>query len=119
MNATPPPRSASPSIPADGADLQTLLKNADTAMYLAKERGQERLPVLLPRDQRPSIERLTLETNLRHALERERVRCCTTSRRSTSTNGEVTGVEALLRWQHPERGMLPPASSFRSRRKPA
>jgi predicted signal transduction protein with EAL and GGDEF domain len=56
--------------PADGSDVETLTKNADRAMYLAKEDGKNDFRFFTREDKIPSIERLMLETSLRHALER-------------------------------------------------
>ena len=94
--------------PADGADLQTLTKSADTAMYLVKGDGKDGFRFFSRDDKVPSIERLTLETNLRHALERDEF-LLHYQPKIDLANGEVTGVEALLRWSHPEFGILPPA----------
>jgi diguanylate cyclase (GGDEF)-like protein len=94
--------------PADGSDVHTLTKNADMAMYLAKEDGKNDFRFFTKEVKMQSIERLTLETCLRHALERNEFSLHYQPKVDLATR-QITGVEALLRWTHPERGMLPPA----------
>jgi diguanylate cyclase (GGDEF)-like protein len=94
--------------PADGSDVHTLTKNADMAMYLAKEDGKNDFRFFTKEVKMQSIERLTLETCLRHALERNEFSLHYQPKVDLTTR-QITGVEALLRWTHPERGMLPPA----------
>jgi diguanylate cyclase (GGDEF)-like protein len=94
--------------PADGSDVHTLTKNADMAMYLAKEDGKNDFRFFTKEVKMQSIERLTLETSLRHALERNEFSLHYQPKVDLVTR-QITGVEALLRWTHPERGMLPPA----------
>jgi diguanylate cyclase (GGDEF)-like protein len=94
--------------PADGSDVHTLTKNADMAMYLAKEDGKNDFRFFTREVKMQSIERLTLETCLRHALERNEFSLHYQPKVDLATR-QITGVEALLRWTHPERGMLPPA----------
>jgi diguanylate cyclase (GGDEF)-like protein len=93
--------------PADGTDVQTLTKNADMAMYLAKEDGKNGFRFFKSEIKTPSIERLMLETSLRHALARNEFSLHYQPKVDLTT-GQITGVEALLRWTHPEFGMLPP-----------
>jgi diguanylate cyclase (GGDEF)-like protein len=93
--------------PSDGVDVQTLTKNADMAMYLAKEDGKNGFRFFTPEIKTPSIERLTLETALRHALEREQF-TLHYQPKVDMASGQITGVEALLRWTHPDLGVLPP-----------
>lgn len=93
--------------PDDGADAQTLTKNADIAMYLAKEEGKNGFRFYTPQIQHQSIERLTLETELRHALERGQFSLHYQPKIDVLTE-EINGVEALLRWAHPQLGNLPP-----------
>ena len=94
--------------PADGADVHTLTKNADMAMYLAKEDGKNDFRFFTKEVRMQSIERLTLENCLRHALARDQFSLHYQPKVDLGT-GQITGVEALLRWTHPEHGMLPPA----------
>jgi diguanylate cyclase (GGDEF)-like protein len=94
--------------PADGCDVHTLTKNADMAMYLAKEDGKNDFRFFTKEVKMQSIERLKLETSLRHALGRNEFLLHYQPKVDLTTR-QITGVEALLRWTHPERGMLPPA----------
>jgi diguanylate cyclase (GGDEF)-like protein len=94
--------------PADGSDVHTLTKNADMAMYLAKEDGKNDFRFFTKEVKMQSIERLTLETSLRRALERNEFSLHYQPKVDLATR-QITGVEALLRWTHPERGLLPPA----------
>jgi diguanylate cyclase (GGDEF)-like protein len=93
--------------PSDGADVQTLTKNADMAMYLAKEDGKNAFRFFIGEIKTQSIERLMLETALRHALDRNQF-ALHYQPKVDMASGQITGVEALLRWTHPELGMLPP-----------
>jgi diguanylate cyclase (GGDEF)-like protein len=93
--------------PSDGADVQTLTKNADMAMYLAKEDGKNAFRFFVGEIKTRSIERLMLETALRHALDRDQFALHYQPKVNIAT-GQITGVEALLRWTHPELGVLPP-----------
>lgn len=93
--------------PANGNDGQTLTKNADIAMYLAKEEGKNDFRFFSTDMKTQSIERLMLETNLRQALERDEFVLQYQPKINLRT-GQITGVEALLRWNQPELGMLPP-----------
>jgi diguanylate cyclase (GGDEF)-like protein/PAS domain S-box-containing protein len=93
--------------PADGTDVQTLTKNADMAMYLAKEDGKNGFRFFTKDVKTQSIERLMLETGLRHALDRQQFSLQYQPKVDLAT-GQITGVEALLRWTHPDFGMLPP-----------
>jgi len=93
--------------PRDGDDEQTLMKNADMAMYHAKELGKNNFQFFSESLSDDSLERLTLESSLRHALERQEFRLHYQPKRNMKS-GEITGVEALLRWEHPELGMILP-----------
>jgi diguanylate cyclase (GGDEF)-like protein len=93
--------------PSDGSDVQTLTKNADMAMYLAKEDGKNGFRFFTKEIKTQSIERLTLESALRRALERDQFALHYQPKVDIAT-GEITGVEALLRWTHPDLGVLPP-----------
>jgi len=93
--------------PADGADMQTLTKNADMAMYLAKEDGKNGFRFFTREIKTQSIERLTLESALRRALERDQF-SLHYQPKVDMVSGQITGVEALLRWNHPELGLVSP-----------
>src|SRR5207302_1947418 len=93
--------------PSDGADMLTLTKNADMAMYLAKEDGKNAFRFFSREARAQSIEHLQLETALRHALERDQLTLHYQPKVDVAS-GQITGVEALLRWTHPEFGMVPP-----------
>ncbi|WP_245573453.1 putative bifunctional diguanylate cyclase/phosphodiesterase [Marinimicrobium agarilyticum] len=93
--------------PQDGDDEQTLMKNADMAMYHAKEMGKNNFQFFSESLSNDSLERLTLESSLRHALERDEFRLYYQPKRNMKS-GEITGVEALLRWKHPELGLILP-----------
>jgi diguanylate cyclase (GGDEF)-like protein len=93
--------------PADGRDEQTLTKNADIAMYQAKEDGKNKFQFYSEKLNANSLERLTLESSLRHALEREEFQLHYQAKWDIAT-GQITGMEALLRWQHPDLGMVAP-----------
>jgi diguanylate cyclase (GGDEF)-like protein/PAS domain S-box-containing protein len=93
--------------PADGTDVQTLTKNADMAMYRAKEDGKNGFRFFTKDVKTQSIERLMLETALRHALDRQQFSLQYQPKVDLAT-GQISGVEALLRWTHPDLGMLPP-----------
>jgi diguanylate cyclase (GGDEF)-like protein len=94
--------------PTHGSDVQTLTKNADMAMYLAKEDGKNDFRFFTKEVKTQSIERLTLESALRRALERDQF-ALHYQPKVDMTTGQITGVEALLRWTHPDLGVLPPA----------
>ncbi len=93
--------------PADGDDAQALTKNADMAMYLAKEDGKNGFRFFSRDVKVQSIERLTLEAALRRALEREQF-SLHYQPKIDMTSGQITGVEALLRWEHPDLGNVSP-----------
>ncbi|MGB8956480.1 MAG: EAL domain-containing protein [Tumebacillaceae bacterium] len=94
--------------PNDGPDADAIMKNADTAMYRAKESGknQFRLYNALMNDQ--AFNRLTMENDLRKALERGEFVAYYQPQLNLDT-GEIIGMEALVRWKHPERGLVSPA----------
>jgi len=93
--------------PADGTDAQTLLANADIAMYRAKEQGRNRVCFYAAELNQLSQDRLSLEAGLRHALERGELEVFYQPKIDFA-GGHVTGVEALIRWRHPQRGLLLP-----------
>jgi len=93
--------------PSDGSDADTLLRNADTAMYRAKERGRNGYQFYLPEMNELALERLQLQTQLRGALERREF-VLHYQPKACLASGRISGFEALLRWQHPERGLVPP-----------
>ncbi|HRE17193.1 MAG TPA: bifunctional diguanylate cyclase/phosphodiesterase, partial [Rhodocyclaceae bacterium] len=93
--------------PEDGRDFGTLLKNADTAMYKAKEQGRNNFHFYATEMNIATLERLLLESNLRQALARGEFRLHYQPL-VTLKNGRIVGAEALLRWQHPDLGMVPP-----------
>ena len=94
--------------PENGSDSLTLTKNADIAMYLAKEEGKNDFRFFSSEIKSQSIERLMLESDLRHALELDQLTLHYQPKLDVRT-GRITGLEALLRWAHPELGDLPPA----------
>jgi diguanylate cyclase (GGDEF)-like protein/PAS domain S-box-containing protein len=94
--------------PADGEDAETLIKNADTAMYRAKERGRNNFQFFKAEMNLKAVERQSLEGNLRRAFEREEFLLHYQPKVNLDT-GEITGGEALIRWQHPDRGLVPPS----------
>jgi diguanylate cyclase (GGDEF)-like protein len=93
--------------PSDGLDEQTLTKNADIAMYQAKGDGKNQFQFYSEKLNANSLERLTLESSLRHALERSEFRLEYQAKREMA-HGQITGMEALLRWQHPDLGLVAP-----------
>jgi diguanylate cyclase (GGDEF)-like protein len=93
--------------PQDGLDEQTLTKNADIAMYQAKAEGKNNFQFYSDKLNANSLERLTLESSLRHALERNEFRLHYQAKRDIAS-GKITGMEALLRWQHPDLGTVAP-----------
>jgi diguanylate cyclase (GGDEF)-like protein len=95
------------SYPEDGLDEQTLTKNADIAMYQAKEGGKNNFQFYARARNVNTLERLTLEASLRHALVREEFHLLYQAKRDIVT-GRVTGMEALLRWRHPDLGTVLP-----------
>lgn len=93
--------------PRDGLDEQTLTKNADTAMYKAKEEGKNNYQFYSDKLNAESLERLTLESGLRHALEHHEFELHYQTKQDIPS-GRITGMEALLRWRHPDLGILAP-----------
>ena len=93
--------------PDDGNDLETLFKHADIAMYQAKSRGRNEFQFYSRQLNRHSRKRLGLESKLRKALERDELLLHYQPQVSTKT-GQISGLEALIRWQDPETGLVPP-----------
>jgi diguanylate cyclase (GGDEF)-like protein len=93
--------------PRDGLDEQTLTKNADIAMYQAKAEGKNNFQFYSEKLNANSLERLTLESSLRHALERNEFRLYYQTKRDIGS-GRITGMETLLRWEHPDLGTVAP-----------
>jgi diguanylate cyclase (GGDEF)-like protein/PAS domain S-box-containing protein len=93
--------------PNDGEDAATLLKNADIAMYRGKESGGNSLAFVSEVGERPATDRMVLGAGLRRAIDGNQLVLLYQPKVSIRT-GAVTGVEALVRWQHPERGLLLP-----------
>jgi len=94
--------------PADGDDAETLIKHADIAMFQVKERGGGDYRFFVRKMNRLAQERLDLETDLRHALEREQL-FLDYQPQFDLGSGRIAAVEALVRWRHPSRETLSPA----------
>ncbi len=93
--------------PRDATDLDALIRHADLAMYRAKELGRNTFHFFTEELNNELSERLSLEMNLRHALERDEF-ALVYQPKASLRNGRVTGVEALLRWQRPGHDMIGP-----------
>ncbi|HZG16109.1 MAG TPA: EAL domain-containing protein [Candidatus Bathyarchaeia archaeon] len=93
--------------PGDGQDMTALMRSADTAMYAAKEKGKNQYRFYESSMNEQVYERLLLENELYKALEREEFMLHYQPQVSLATN-EIVGVEALVRWKHPEKGLVPP-----------
>jgi len=94
--------------PEDGLDAETLIKNADTAMYQAKENGRQSYQFFKSAMNVRAVQRQSIEEGLRRALERQEFALYYQPKINLKT-GLITGAEALLRWTHPVRGRVPPA----------
>jgi diguanylate cyclase (GGDEF)-like protein len=93
--------------PKDGKDAKTLLQSADGALYLAKNKGRNNAQFCTAEMNAKALERLTLENDLRQALNRREF-LLHYQPRVDMISGEITGMEALVRWQHPVQGLLYP-----------
>jgi diguanylate cyclase (GGDEF)-like protein/PAS domain S-box-containing protein len=98
--------------PEHGADAEALIKNADAAMYSAKDNGRNNIQLFTEHMNAQAVERLTLENGLRLALEKRELFLMYQPQMDIVT-GKITGVEALLRWQHGELGLVPPDAFIR------
>ena len=94
--------------PDDGLDADTLIKNADTAMYQAKENGRQSFQFFKPAMNVRAVERQSIEEGLRSAIKREEFTLHYQPKINLAT-GAITGAEALIRWTHPTRGWISPA----------
>ena len=94
--------------PDDGADAEALIKNADTAMYQAKENGRQSYQFFKPAMNVRAVQRQSIEESLRRALERGEF-ALHYQPKIDLRSGEITGAEALVRWTHPTRGPVSPA----------
>jgi diguanylate cyclase (GGDEF)-like protein/PAS domain S-box-containing protein len=93
--------------PADGKDAEALLRNADTAMYRAKEHGRDSFELYTRAMNLEGFRRLALENSIRHGLEREEFVVYYQPQVDIKSL-RIVGLEALVRWQHPERGLITP-----------
>ena len=93
--------------PSDGTDVETLMIKADTAMYEAKKRGRNNYQFFRTDMQVRLANRQLLEVDLRYALGRNELLLHYQPKLNLQT-GQITGVEALIRWAHPQRGLVPP-----------
>jgi diguanylate cyclase (GGDEF)-like protein/PAS domain S-box-containing protein len=98
--------------PEHGADCETLIKNADAAMYCAKENGRNNFQFFTEEMNAQAVERLTLESSLRLALDKKELFLMYQPQMDIAT-GRIIGLEALLRWQHSDLGLVPPDKFIR------
>jgi diguanylate cyclase (GGDEF)-like protein/PAS domain S-box-containing protein len=95
--------------PHDGSDRETLIKNADVAMYKSKEAGRNNYLFFTEEMNARAEERLSMENSLRHALEREEFVLYFQPQMNSAT-GRIIGAEALIRWRHPSLGLVMPGT---------
>ncbi len=95
--------------PRDGNDAQTLIKNADIALYRAKDLGRNNCQIYKPSMNAQAVERMELENSLHRVLDRHELRVYYQPQVDLQS-GRIVGMEALLRWQHPKGGMISPAT---------
>jgi diguanylate cyclase (GGDEF)-like protein/PAS domain S-box-containing protein len=93
--------------PDDGTDAETLMKKADLAMYHAKETGRDSYQFFKPAMKARAVERQSLEDSLRYAIERRELVLHYQPKVDLKSGG-IIGAEALIRWRHPQRGLVPP-----------
>jgi diguanylate cyclase len=93
--------------PENGSDIETLLKHADSAMYVAKNNGGNRFKLYDPNIEFETSERVILENDLRKAIKQDEFQLHYQPKVDLKTN-QITGVEALLRWEHPKMGTVSP-----------
>lgn len=93
--------------PKDGHDVQSLLKNADTAMYRAKDLGKNRAQFFAGEMNAVAVQRLFVESQLQQALKRGEFVVYYQPKVDTES-GQICGAEALVRWNHPQKGLIPP-----------
>jgi diguanylate cyclase (GGDEF)-like protein/PAS domain S-box-containing protein len=98
--------------PEHGSDCETLIKNADAAMYCAKDSGRNNFRFFAEDMNAHATERLTLENSLRLALSNKQLFLVYQPQMDIAT-GKITGLEVLLRWQHPALGLVPPEKFIR------
>ncbi|HUP48489.1 MAG TPA: EAL domain-containing protein [Thermoanaerobaculia bacterium] len=94
--------------PSDGLDAETLVRNSDAAMYRAKDQGRDNYQLYASEMNAQAVERLALESTLRAAIGRKQLVLYYQPVVAAGT-GSIVGVEALIRWKHPKRGLLSPA----------
>jgi len=97
--------------PSDGADVSTLMRHGDTAMYHAKEKGRNNYQFFSPDMNIRAVERLHLENELRLAVQQQQFTLCYQPQVNLATN-EIVGAEALVRWRHPKTGQQIPPLRF-------
>ena len=95
--------------PDHGDDMDTLMRHADAAMYQAKSGGRDHARMFTPQMQEQQLQQLHLESDLRHAIERQEL-VLYYQPRIDATSKRLNGVESLIRWQHPQHGLIAPDS---------